>query len=92
MKLDNKTEINVKGRTFFLWRIKTSKIYLKPVLYIFRINEKYSINHPVNVFALLKGLVQGLGVGDNPQVKVFCSLKLGCRQGFYTDLLPKMND
>ena len=64
----------------------------KKVLYILGIYEKYSINHPVNVFALLKGLVEGLGVSDNPQVKVFCSLKLGCRQGFYTDLLPKMNN
>ena len=36
----------------------------------------FSTNHPVNVFALLKGLVEGLGVGDNPKVKVFCSLKM----------------
>ena len=35
----------------------------------------YSTNHPVNVFALLKGLVQGLGVSDDTQVKIFGSLK-----------------
>ena len=49
---------------------KEKSVYDTNALYMF-----YSTNYPVNVFALLKGLVEGLGVGDNPKVKVFGSLK-----------------
>ena len=44
-------------------------------MYLLNIYENSSTNHPVNVFALLKGLVQGLGVSDDTQVKIFGSLK-----------------
>ena len=47
----------------------------RAVIYIWWTYKNSSTNHPVNVFALLKGLVQGLCVSDDAQVKIFRSLK-----------------